>query len=153
MYTIFFTINCVEQLTFSKTFVDQMQFEQLIFFCLKVELHEIHVRQMIFHDFWFLSNWQAKILLLERCRAIIKLCRADFSSNQISSRWSWPFIRTWFNKISKKPETSKSMNTPLGNIRGIVDKLIKLYFLKGWLLTVLINFWIGGIEQLCSKIN
>ncbi len=48
MYTIFFTINCVEQLTFSKTFVDQLQFEQLIFFCLKVKLLEIHVRQMIF---------------------------------------------------------------------------------------------------------
>ena len=38
----------------------------------------------------YLSNWQEKILLLERCRAIIKSCRADFSSNQISSRWSWP---------------------------------------------------------------
>jgi hypothetical protein len=32
MYTIFFTINCVEQLIFSKTFVDHLQFEQLIFF-------------------------------------------------------------------------------------------------------------------------
>ena len=51
MYTIFCTINCVEQLTFSKTFVYQLQFEQLIFFCLKVKLLEIHVRQMIF-DFW-----------------------------------------------------------------------------------------------------
>jgi len=40
--------NCVEQLTFSKTFVDQLQFEQLIFFCLKVKLLKIHVRQMIF---------------------------------------------------------------------------------------------------------
>jgi hypothetical protein len=38
MYTIFFTINCVEQLIFSKTFVDHLQFEQLIFFCLKVKL-------------------------------------------------------------------------------------------------------------------
>ncbi len=28
--------------------------------------------------------------LLEWCRAIIKSCRADFSSNQILSRWSWP---------------------------------------------------------------
>ena len=40
MYTIFFTINCVEQLTFSKTFVEQLQFEQLIFFWLKVKLLE-----------------------------------------------------------------------------------------------------------------
>jgi hypothetical protein len=38
MYTIFFIINCVEQL----------QFKQLIFFCLKVKLLKIHVRQMIF---------------------------------------------------------------------------------------------------------
>ena len=58
MYTIFFTINCVEQLTFSTTFVEHLIFEQLIFFCLKVKLLEIHVRQMIFHDFWFSSNWQ-----------------------------------------------------------------------------------------------
>ena len=48
MYTIFFTINCVVQLTFSKTFVDHLQFEQLIFFCLKVKLLKVHVRQMIF---------------------------------------------------------------------------------------------------------
>jgi hypothetical protein len=101
MYTIFFTINNVEQLTFSTTFVEHLIFEQLIFFCLKVKLLEIHVRQMIFHDFWFSSNWQEKILLLELCRAIIKLCWADFSSNRILSRWSWPFciiIRKYFAK-------------------------------------------------------
>ena len=94
MYTIFFTINCVEQLTFFKTFVDQLQFKQLIFFCLKVKLLKIHVRQMIFHNFWFLSSWQKKKLLLEWCRAIIKSCRADFSSNQILSRWLWP-LKSW----------------------------------------------------------
>jgi hypothetical protein len=49
MYTIFFTINCVEQLTFFKTFVDQLQFEQSLIFCLEVKLLEIHVRQMIFN--------------------------------------------------------------------------------------------------------
>ncbi len=38
--SILFTINCVEQLTFSKTFVEQLQFEQLIFFWLKVKLLE-----------------------------------------------------------------------------------------------------------------
>ena len=48
MYTNFFTINYVEQLTFSKTFVDHLQFEQLIFFCLKVKLLEIQVRQIFF---------------------------------------------------------------------------------------------------------
>jgi hypothetical protein len=38
MYTIFFTfINCVEQLTFFKTFVDQLQFEQLLIFLSKSE--------------------------------------------------------------------------------------------------------------------
>ena len=90
MYTIFFTINCVKQLTFSTTFAEHLIFEQLIFFRQKVKLLKIHVRQMIFHYFWFSSNWQEKILLLEQCRAIIKSCRADFSSNRISSRWSWP---------------------------------------------------------------
>jgi hypothetical protein len=120
MYTIFFTINCVEQLTFSKTFVDQLQFKQLIFFCLKVKLLEIHVQQMIFHDFWFSSNWQEKMLLLNWCRAVIKSCQADFSSNRISSRWSWPFgvpfksfswlknklfeLNTIEHKIRKKPK-------------------------------------------------
>ncbi len=42
MYTIFFTINCVEQLTFFKSFVDQLQFEQSLIFCLKVKLLEIN---------------------------------------------------------------------------------------------------------------
>ncbi len=37
MYIIFFTINCVEQLTFFKTFVDQLQFEQLLIFLPKSE--------------------------------------------------------------------------------------------------------------------
>jgi hypothetical protein len=40
MYTIFFTINCVEQLTFFTTFIDHFIFEQLIFFRLKVKLLE-----------------------------------------------------------------------------------------------------------------
>jgi hypothetical protein len=38
MYTIFFTINCVKQLTFSTTFVNHLIFEQLIFFRQKVKL-------------------------------------------------------------------------------------------------------------------
>jgi hypothetical protein len=37
MNTIFFTINYVEQLTFYKTFVDQLQFEEFIFFLSKSE--------------------------------------------------------------------------------------------------------------------
>jgi hypothetical protein len=37
-----------------------------------------------------LSKWQEKIFLLEWCWAIIKSCRADFSSNRNSSRWLWP---------------------------------------------------------------
>ena len=40
MYTIFFTIHCVKQLTFFKTFVDQLQFEQSLICCLKVKLLE-----------------------------------------------------------------------------------------------------------------
>jgi hypothetical protein len=67
MYNIFFTVNCVEQLTFYKTFVDQLQFEQLIFFCLKVKLLKIHVRQMIFdfpQVFTFFVNCSTQ------CRAV-----------------------------------------------------------------------------------
>jgi len=37
MYTIFFTINCVKQLTFFKTFVDQLQLEQPLIFLSKSE--------------------------------------------------------------------------------------------------------------------
>ncbi len=57
---------------------------------------------MIFHDFWFSSNWKEKIFLLERCWAIIKLCWADFLSNQISSKWSWPHLNT---KLKNKNPT------------------------------------------------
>jgi hypothetical protein len=56
MYTIFFTINCVKQLTFFKTFVYQLQFKQSLIFCLKVKLLEIQVWQMIF-DFQPVVNF------------------------------------------------------------------------------------------------
>ncbi len=64
MYTILFTINCVEQLIFSKTFVDHLQFEQLIFFCLKVKLLE--------------SSWSAKIIWI---RAVDK--KNNYCSNGV----------------------------------------------------------------------
>jgi hypothetical protein len=67
MNTIFFTINYVEQLTFYKTFVDQLQFEELIFFCLKVKLLEIHVRQMIF---FFLTSFHFFSQLLNLHQAV-----------------------------------------------------------------------------------
>ena len=76
MYTNFFTINYVEQLTFSKTFVDHLQFEQLIFFCLKVKLLEIQVRQIFF-------DCQPFSLFLSFARMV--------SSNNkiVSSRFFW----------------------------------------------------------------
>jgi hypothetical protein len=51
-----------------------------------------------------LSKWQEKILLLEWCRAIIKSCRADFSSNRNSSSSPCPpsksrFIKNIFFKM------------------------------------------------------
>ena len=56
MHTIFISIDCVEQLTFFKIFVDHLQFEQSLIFCLKVKLLKIHVRQMIF-NFWPVVNF------------------------------------------------------------------------------------------------
>jgi hypothetical protein len=40
MYKIFFTQDILKQLTFFKTFVDQLQFEQSFIFVLKVKLLE-----------------------------------------------------------------------------------------------------------------
>ncbi len=87
MYTIFFTINCVEQLTFSKTFVDHLQFLQLIFFWLKVKLIE---------SSWFPKiNWIQPVdkksdVCSNGVDQLIKLCRPVFLSNQILSSWSCP---------------------------------------------------------------
>ncbi len=96
MYTIFFTINCVEQLIFYKTFVDHLQFEQLIFFWLKVKLIE--------------SSWFPKInrirpvdkksdICSNGVDQLIKLCRPVFSSNQILSSWSCPYLMFKFKII------------------------------------------------------
>jgi hypothetical protein len=87
-YTIFFTINCVEQLIFYKIFVDQLQFKQLIFLCLKVKLLKIHVRQNIFDFrpvFTFFVNWSTCV------NQLIFLCQPVFLSYRISSSWSSPF--------------------------------------------------------------
>ncbi len=57
------------------------------------------------------SNWLEIILLFERCRAIIKLCRADFSSNRNSSRWSCPhFARSIKPTLFSNQSQSKFFN-------------------------------------------
>ena len=67
MYTIFFTINCVEQLTFSKTFVDQLQFEQLICFLSK---SETAWNTRTADDFWFSTSFHFFCQLLDLRRAV-----------------------------------------------------------------------------------
>ncbi len=47
--------------------------------------------------------------LLKWCRAIIKLCRADFSSKQISSRWSWPQF-LWLVAVGLTLENKRKQN-------------------------------------------
>jgi hypothetical protein len=75
MYTIFFTINCVEQLTFFKTFVDQLQFEQLIFFLSKSETAR---NTRTADDFsWF--------LIFEQLTKKIIIARMVSSNNKIVS--------------------------------------------------------------------
>jgi hypothetical protein len=78
MYTIFFTINCVEHLTFSKTFVDQLQFEQLIFLCLKVKLLE--------------SSWSPKINWIRPVDKKVKFAWIMLSS--------WKIVLTAFFELS-----------------------------------------------------
>jgi hypothetical protein len=67
MYAIFFTINCVEQLTFYKTFVDQLQFEQLIFFLSKSETaRNTHTAD----DFYIFNQFSLFCQLLDASRAV-----------------------------------------------------------------------------------
>jgi hypothetical protein len=103
MYTIFFTINCVEQLIFSKTFVDHLQFEQLIFFCLKVKLLE--------------SSWFAKINWI---RAVDK--KNNYCSNGVEQMKNRVEQIFWANKfwaddhdpvkvrVSQSKKTNKNKN-------------------------------------------
>jgi hypothetical protein len=115
MHTIFFTINCVEQLTFSKTFVDQLQFEQLKFFCLKVKLLNIHVRQMIF-DFRAVdkkvtfgrtvsSKWKIVSSRFFEQTIFEQMIMTRFNANETKSNplvWTfeWAFVISTFKTIS-----------------------------------------------------
>ena len=78
MYTIFVTINCVEQLTFFKTFVDQLQFEQSLIFCLKVKLLENDFQYR--YGRWFSIFDQLSLFwhLLEWCRAVVFFVSTSF---------------------------------------------------------------------------
>ncbi len=120
MYTIFFTINCVEQLTFYKAFVDQLQFKQLIFFCLKLKLLEIHVRQMIF-DFQPVFTFFVNCLTC--VEQLIFLCRPVFLSYLFLSSWSSPckltsqvckYYHFLFKLILQVVHFSSFINTTLG---------------------------------------
>jgi hypothetical protein len=68
MYTIFFTINCVEQLTFFKTFVDKLQFEQSLIFLSKIETarntHTAHDFQPVVNFFDICSNGVEQLFFL-----------------------------------------------------------------------------------------
>ncbi len=88
MYTIFFTINCVEQLTFSKTFVDQLQFEQSLICCLKVKLLENNFYYT--YGRWVLIFNQFSLFLSTARRS-----RPVFLSYQISSSWISPGSLNW----------------------------------------------------------
>ncbi len=128
MYTIFFTINCVEQLIFSKTFVDHLQFEQLIFFCLKVKLLE--------------SSWSPKInwiravdkkkLLLKWCRANEKLCQPVFWANEFRAVDHDPnsckgFLHTKTIYFSKDGKCQPLNVIFLGHIQtDNIDRVIKI---------------------------
>jgi len=75
MYTIFFTINCVEQLTFYKIFVDQLQFEQLIFFLSK---NATARNTRTADDFWFSTSFHFFCQLLDLRRAVDIFVRTSF---------------------------------------------------------------------------
>ena len=77
MYSIFFTIKCVEQLTSFKTFVDQLQFEQSLICCLKVKL----LKKNLYYTYgrWlFLTSFHYFWHLLKLCWAVVFLYRPVF---------------------------------------------------------------------------
>ncbi len=92
MYPIFFTINCVEQLTFFKTFVDQFQFEQSLICYLKVKLLQNNF--LFTYGRWFLIFNQFSLFwhLLKSCRAVVFSCQPVFLSYHNSRSWTSPYI-------------------------------------------------------------
>ena len=95
MYTIFFTINYVEQLTFFKTFVDQLQFEQSLIFCLKVKCSKsiLITCTRTADDFQFLSSCHFFDKLLDMCRPVVIFVSTTFLSYRNLSSWTLNF---WF---------------------------------------------------------
>ncbi len=105
MYAIYFTINCAEQLTFSKTFVHQLQFEQSLICCLKVKL----LKNNFYYRYgrWFLIFNQFSLFcqLLDCVEQLALLCRPVFLSYQILSSWTSPAafnINCFYKIIPKK---------------------------------------------------
>jgi hypothetical protein len=120
MYTIFFTINCVEQLTFYKTFVDQLQFEQLIFFLSKSETAQ---NTRTADDFWFSTSFHFFCQLLDLRRAVdIFVSTSFFELSQFEQ-----FTPTRFNLGCRNSTT-----WPLVHLSNqVID--IYLYWNKGLL--------------------
>ncbi len=83
MYTIFFIINCVEQLSFFKSFVNQLQFKQSLIFCLKVKLLKINFDYT--HGRWFSIFEQLSLfdkLLDMCCPAVVFVLTTFFELSQ-----------------------------------------------------------------------
>jgi hypothetical protein len=112
MYTIFFILNCVEQLTFSKTFVGHLQFERWYFFDQKwnwsnpvdsQRLTGYHQLTKKWHLFkWcrpvdkivatsFFEQWNFEQLIMSQCfhQIFSKSCSLKCSSKSSGSRLVW----------------------------------------------------------------
>ena len=132
MYTIFFTINCVEQLTFYKTFVDQLQFKQLIFFWSKSETAR---NTRTADDFWFSTNFH-------------------FFCQLLDLRWAVDiFVSTSFFKLSNFEQLIFSLffpwKTGIWDIKNIFFFLLKTNF-RFFKLNAAIN-WFRWVMIICSK--
>ncbi len=108
--------------------------------------------------YWRLSsNWQEKILLLERCRAIIKSCRADFLSNRISSRWSWPSKNSYIIIPYPKKLTSNSLHNLSRVTKSVNSDVILIVhqsqIWKRWLISCFLSTVGGYFEAYSSQFS
>jgi hypothetical protein len=110
MYTIFFTINCVEQLTFYKTFVNQLQFKQLIFFLSK---SETAWNTCTADDFLFLTSFHFICQLLDLHWAVDIFVSTSFF--ELSN-----FEQLSISQISKKLFLNIKKNNNNKSVKDIV---------------------------------
>ncbi len=130
MYTIFFTINCVKQLTFFKTFVNQLQCEQLLIFCLKVKLLKKNFQYT--HSRWVSIFEQLSLFdkLLDMCQPVVI------------------FVLTAFFDLSQFEQLNISL------LNNIHSRFKKIFFQSNAILKIFLkqnNIWRNNLPSLKER--